>query len=91
MNFIKKTLILALISLSALVLNSRAYSAGTYGLSCTNSAYGTQVSSLYLNIENTALMGDFSNYGVYYHRLTSVWLPLYWFYLWLSKYYSFHH
>ena len=65
MNFIKNTLILALISLSALVLNSRAYSAGTYGLSCTNLAYGTQVSSLYLNIENTALMGDFSNYGVY--------------------------
>ena len=42
MNFFKKTLVLALISLSALVLNSRAYSAGDYGLSCTNLAYGTR-------------------------------------------------
>ena len=40
-EFFKKTLVLALISLSALVLNSRAYSAGDYGLSCTNLAYGT--------------------------------------------------
>ena len=64
MNFIKNTLILALISISALVLNSRAYSAGTYGLSCTNEAYGTQVSSLYLLAEQST-SGEFELYGVY--------------------------
>ena len=64
MNFLKKTLILALISISALVLNSRAYSAGTYGLSCTNLAYGTQVSSLYLLAEQST-SGEFELYGVY--------------------------
>ena len=64
MNFIKKTLILGLISLSALILNSRAYSAGDYGLSCTNEAYGTQVSSLYLMA--TADVGQtITAYGVY--------------------------
>ncbi len=64
MNFLKKTLILAVISLSALVLNSRAYSNGGYGLSCTNLAYGTQVSSLYaLATDNTGNM--MADYGVY--------------------------
>ena len=53
MNFLKK-LVLALISLSALVLNSRAYSAGDYGLSCTNLAYGTQLSSLYYQGQATS-------------------------------------
>jgi len=64
MNFFRKTLILALISISALVLNSRAYSAGTYGLSCTNLAYGGQVSSLYLQAEQST-SGEFELYGVY--------------------------
>ena len=36
MNFLKKFIILALISLSALVLSSRAYSANDYSMSCTN-------------------------------------------------------
>ena len=63
MNFLKKTLVLALISLSALVLNSRAYSAGDYGLSCTNLAYGTQLSSLYY--QGQATSGAHAIYGVY--------------------------
>ncbi|MDA9708436.1 autotransporter outer membrane beta-barrel domain-containing protein, partial [Alphaproteobacteria bacterium] len=42
----------------------RAYSAGTYGLSCTNLAYGTQVSSLYLLAEQST-SGEFELYGVY--------------------------
>ena len=63
MNFFKKTLVLALISLSALVLNSRAYSAGDYGLSCTNLAYGTQLSSLYY--QGQATSGAHAIYGVY--------------------------
>lgn len=64
MNFIKKTLVLVLISLSALILNSRAYSAGDYGLSCTNDAYGTQVSSVYLNA-TADVTQTISAYGVY--------------------------
>ena len=63
MNFFKKTLVLALISLSALVLNSRAYSAGDYSLSCTNLAYGTQLSSLYY--QGQATSGAHAIYGVY--------------------------
>ena len=61
MNFIKNTLILALISISALVLNSRAYSANSYNISCTNLAYGTQLGSVYLNASN----GLSQPYGVY--------------------------
>ena len=48
MNFLKKMLLLALISFSALVLNSRAYANGDYGLSCTNTAYGTQLGGAYI-------------------------------------------
>ena len=55
---------LALLVLSALVLNSRAYAAGDYGLSCTNEAYGTQVSSVYLQAQLTT-SGEFELYGVY--------------------------
>ena len=64
MNFIKKTLILVLFSLSALVLNNRAYSGGDYGLSCTNLAYGTQVSSLYL-MATADTTQSVTAYGVY--------------------------
>ncbi len=61
MNFIKNILILALISFSALVLSSRAYSANDYSMSCTNLAYGTQLGSVYLNASN----GLSQPYGVY--------------------------
>ena len=43
MKFFKNFIILALISFTALVFNSRAYAYGDYGLSCTNNAYGTSV------------------------------------------------
>ena len=48
MIFLKRILVLALISLSALVLNSRAYSANDYSMSCTNTAYDGSLSSEYL-------------------------------------------
>ena len=54
MNFLKQILILALVSLSALVLSSRAYSANDYSMSCTNTAYGTQPSSLYYQGQATS-------------------------------------
>ena len=51
-------------SMSALVLNSRAYAYGSYGLSCTNTAYGTQLGSNYL--QATAAAGaTITAYGVY--------------------------
>ena len=62
MNFFKNILVLALLALSALVLNSRAYAAGDYGLSCTNLAYGTQLSTLYYQSGGT---GGVNIYGVY--------------------------
>ncbi len=61
MNFFKNFLVLSLLTLSALVLNSRAYAYGDYGLSCTNDVYG---------IHLYAASGDFvtqgtGDYGVY--------------------------
>ena len=67
MKFFRNFIILALMSISALVLNSRAYAYGTYGLSCTNVAYGTQhgtnyVSAVSATVEQNA---NFGGYGVY--------------------------
>ena len=39
MKFFKNFIILALMSITALVFNSRAHAYGDYGLSCTNAAY----------------------------------------------------
>jgi len=64
MNFFKKTIILGLVSLSALVLSSRAYSANDYSMSCTNVAYDGSLSSLYLNATGDVAQG-ISMYGVY--------------------------
>ena len=64
MNFIKQILILVLLSLSALVLSSRAYSANDYSMSCTNTAYDGSLSSLYLNAGTS---GGVTAYGVYSH------------------------
>ena len=64
MNFFKKTIILALVSLSALVLSSRAYSANDYSMSCTNVAYDGSLSSLYLNATADVAQG-ITMYGVY--------------------------
>ena len=66
MNFFKNILVLALIGLSALVLNSRAYANGGYDLSCTNEAYGVNQGSNYLNAGvGGATGGSFTDYGVY--------------------------
>ena len=51
--FIRNFLILVLFALSALVLNSRAYAYGDYGLSCTNDDYGVHNGSLYLQAANS--------------------------------------
>ena len=59
MNFIKNILVLSLLALSALVLNSRAYAYGDYGLSCTNDVYGVHLG--YVGAAGTTT----ANYGVY--------------------------
>ena len=62
MNFLKQILILALVSLSALVLSSRAYSANDYSMSCTNTAYDGSLSSEYLRASTGS---GITTYGVY--------------------------
>ena len=62
MNFLKQILILALVSLSALVLSSRAYSANDYNMSCTNTAYDGSLSSEYLRASTGT---GITTYGVY--------------------------
>ena len=62
MNFIKQILILALVSLSALVLSSRAYSANDYSMSCSNTAYDGALSSEYLRASTGS---GITTYGVY--------------------------
>jgi hypothetical protein len=58
MNFFKNFLVLGLLALSALVLNSRAYAYGDYGLSCTNDAYG-----IHLYTDSVTVSG--ADYGIY--------------------------
>ena len=66
MKFFKNFIILALMSITALVLNSRAYAYGDYGLSCTNEAYGTQHGTNYLTRSpGTEATGSIGAYGVY--------------------------
>ena len=64
MNFLKQILILALVSLSALVLSSRAYSANDYSMSCTNTAYDGSLSGEYLRAAHSTGTG-ITIYGVY--------------------------
>ena len=66
MKFFKNFIILALMRLAALILNSRAYAYGDYGISCTNTAYGTGGGSNYLQANSTLeLTGVIGAYGVY--------------------------
>ena len=51
-------------SITVLVLNSRAYAYGTYGLSCTNAAYGTQLGVNYVTA-NAGSSNNINAYGVY--------------------------
>ena len=62
MIFLRNILVLALLSLSVLILNSRAYAYGDYGLSCTNDDYGVHNGSLYLQGQHTS---GRAAYGVY--------------------------
>merc|ERR1711939_597667 len=57
-NFFKNFLVLSLLALSALVLNSRAYAYGDYGLSCTNDEYG-----IHLYTDSVTVSG--ADYGIY--------------------------
>ncbi len=59
MNFLRNILILALFALSALVLNSRAYAYGDYGLSCTNDVYGVHLGYV------DSVTVSAADYGVY--------------------------
>ena len=59
MNFFRNILVLSLLALSAMVLNSRAYAYGDYGLSCTNDEYGVHLG--YVGAAGTTT----ANYGVY--------------------------
>ena len=64
MKFFRNFIILALMSITALVLNSRAYAYGDYGLSCTNDAYGTQHGTNYVSAV-AGTDGTITAYGVY--------------------------
>ena len=64
MRFFRNFTILALMGISALVINSRAYAYGDYGLSCNSVAYGTGVSSNYIQA-TTGQTDSVGAYGVY--------------------------
>jgi len=64
MRLINKLMMLGVVTISLLVLNSRAFAAGDYGLSCTNDAYGGQLSSLYYE-GTTGQDSSVNAYGVY--------------------------
>ena len=66
MNFFNKIIILMTLVLGALVLNSKAFANGGYGLSCTNEAYGVQLGTNYIQASgDTAGTNDILAYGVY--------------------------
>jgi len=66
MNFLNKIIILVTLVVSSLVLNSKAFANGGYGLSCTNEAYGVGVSTNYVQASgDTTGTNDMLAYGVY--------------------------
>ena len=66
MNFLNKIIILVALVVSSLVLNSRAFANGGYGLSCTNEAYGVDLSTNYIQASgDTTGSNDMLAYGVY--------------------------
>jgi len=56
---------LGAITISILSLNSRAFAASTYGMSCTNVAYDGKLSSDYLQKSDNNTTSVVSSYGVY--------------------------
>lgn len=64
MRLINKLIMLVAITISVLSLNSRAFAAGDYGMSCTNLAYDGSLSSDYLQASAGA-SNTLTTYGVY--------------------------
>jgi uncharacterized protein GlcG (DUF336 family) len=66
MRLINKLIILGAMTISALSLNSRAFAASDYGMSCTNTAYDGSLSSDYLQAAKpSAAALNATEYGVY--------------------------
>jgi hypothetical protein len=64
MNLINKLMMLVVITIVAMTLNSRAFAAGTYSMSCTNTAYDGSLSDNYLQA-GTGQDALGTVYGVY--------------------------
>ena len=65
MKFFKIFKSLALIAFLGLCFQSKAFATSSYGLSCTNEAYGTQLGGLYITEAKTAAGNDANNlYGI---------------------------
>jgi hypothetical protein len=62
MKLINKLLMLGSVAICILSLNSRAFAANDYAISCTNTAYDASLDALYTN---TAISGSVTAYGVY--------------------------
>ena len=67
MNLIRNLFLLCLFMLSTVGIQFKANAAASlYGLSCTNTAYGTQLGGVYLEKATlTTLKGDQNTYGMY--------------------------
>jgi hypothetical protein len=65
MRLINKLIMLGAITISVLSLNSRAFAASTYSMSCTNVAYDGSLSSTYLQKSDNNTSSTVSAYGVY--------------------------
>jgi hypothetical protein len=67
MNLIRKLMLMCLFVLSTLAIQHKAHSATSlYGVSCTNTSYGTQLGAIYLeSAVLTTLLGHGNTYGMY--------------------------
>jgi len=67
MNLIKRLWLACLFVFSTLIINYNAHSAAsTYGVSCTNTSYGTQLGDIYLQLNPlTTGNGQAQTYGMY--------------------------
>ncbi len=68
MNLIKKLWLSCLFVISTLAINYNAQgAASTYGVSCTNTSYGTQLGGIYLELNalTTSHSGQDNTYGMY--------------------------
>jgi hypothetical protein len=65
MRLINKLLMLGIISITAFTLNSRAFSAGAYNMSCTNTAYDASLNTSLYAQASAGTDGTLMVYGVY--------------------------